>query len=63
MKPDEIKTARISVFGTQAKAARYFCVTQSAWSKWERGTREMPKFYIFTLKPLMAELDRDSTLY
>ena len=45
MTPDEIKTARIRVFGTQAKAAKYFHVTQSAWSHWEIGIRKMPEFY------------------
>ena len=63
MTPAEIKQARIEVFGTQAKAAKHFHVTQSAWSHWEIGIRKMPTFYISALNALISELDRDSTLY
>lgn len=53
MTPDEIKTARIRVFGTQAEAAKHFQVTQSGWCKWEIGTRKMPKFYAKILKEMI----------
>lgn len=54
MTPAEIKQARIKIFETQAKAARYFNVAQSAWCKWELGTRKMPRFYSGHLKMLMG---------
>lgn len=52
MTPAEIKQVRVEVFGTQAKAAKHFMVEQSAWSKWERGDRKMPKFYAAALSEL-----------
>jgi DNA-binding transcriptional regulator YiaG len=44
MPPDKIKSARKSLFKNQQEAAAWAMVTQSAWSKWERGHREMPRF-------------------
>lgn len=54
MKPGEIKAARIAIFGTQDRAAKHFQVTRSAWCRWERGERKMPKFYAMELQKLTA---------
>jgi DNA-binding transcriptional regulator YiaG len=58
MKPDEIRQARINIFKTQAKAARHFKVTQSGWSKWERGARKMPEYFAASLQCHQKELER-----
>lgn len=44
MNPYKIKSARIALFKNQQEAAAWAMVTQSAWSKWELGQREMPRF-------------------